>query len=75
MHVREHAQRTVRADQPRRRALDIVEIRPPDQRAVAENPQVFAQVFDGQLHQSMIPKSGYRFSEKIMLHQWQELRR
>src|SRR6188508_3393713 len=51
MDVAEHAERTVRADQPRRLALHEIEAGPPDQRAIAENPEVFVEMFDGQLHE------------------------
>jgi hypothetical protein len=40
----------VRADQPGGLALDKIEARPPDQGAVAENPEVFVEVFDIKLH-------------------------
>jgi len=50
MHVREHAQRAMRADQPRRDALDKIEARPPDQRAIAEHPKVVGAVCDRLVH-------------------------
>ena len=65
----EAIRQAMEAAQQGRVARYVVEARPPDQRAIAENPQVFAEMFDIELHQSMIPKSGYRFSEKIMLKQ------
>ena len=40
------AERPVRADQPRRAALEEFEAGPPHQRAIGENPQVAAGLFD-----------------------------
>jgi hypothetical protein len=37
------------------------------ERALGVEPR--QEALDVTLHQSMIPKSGYRFSDKIMLHQ------
>ena len=51
MHMTEHTQCTVRTDQPRWLALHVVEIRPPDQRAIAKHPEIFVEMFNVQLHE------------------------
>src|SRR5258706_9188374 len=50
MHERIHAQRPVRADQPRRNALDKRETRTPHQRAVTEHPEVFDRGSENRKH-------------------------
>src|SRR6185436_2040847 len=37
-------------DQPGRLAFDMVETGPPDQRSVAEHPEIFGDVFDVEMH-------------------------
>jgi hypothetical protein len=50
MHERIDAERTVRSDQTRRHALDVVETRPPDERPVTEHPQVLVEVIKPGMH-------------------------
>jgi hypothetical protein len=48
------AERTMQPDGVRRHPLDVVEARPPDQRAVAEHPQVFGSVVEACI-QKLVP--------------------
>src|SRR6185437_6036140 len=50
MHERIDAERTVLPDQPRVEPFEIVEARPPHQRAVAENPKVLVVMIETCAH-------------------------
>jgi hypothetical protein len=48
------AQRPVRAHEPCLDPFEEVKARPPDQRAVAKNPELFGEVFERRVHDARI---------------------